>query len=177
MLKNGWGDLGINAQIGIIILSFMSFYIISIIFISMYSLNHLYMPDINWHVYDEVGVHFLNKVSNMSQTTALRINGFDKLQKDNAAKLGKFIEPLLNVTDGNYNEVFPLKWRKDISGYKYCTSGVSESSRQIMFNTDDLWQMSASAKYGSKNDYEVDSIIVVFENQGLCSYSSNSTVS
>lgn len=91
MLKNGWGDLGISAQIGIIVISFMSFYLISIIFISMYCLNHLYLPDINWHVYDEVGVHFLNKVSNMSQTTALRIDGFEKLQKDNAVKLGKFI--------------------------------------------------------------------------------------
>jgi hypothetical protein len=46
-----------------------------------------------------------------------------------------------------------------------------------MLNTDDLWQISASAKYGSKNDYEVDSILVIFENQGLCSYSSNSSVS
>jgi len=66
VLKNGWGDLGIKSQIGIIIGSFMIVYILSIIFISMFSLNKIYLPDINWHVYDEVGVNFLNKVSNMT---------------------------------------------------------------------------------------------------------------
>ena len=117
----------------------MLFYILSIIFISMYSLNRIYMPDINWHVYDEVGVHFLNKVSNMSQTTALRIDGFDRLQKDNAVKLSNFIQPLFDAQDQNFDSIFPLAWKNETADFKFCTSGVSEVHRQIMMNTDSLW--------------------------------------
>jgi hypothetical protein len=82
--KNEWGEMGISTQISIRLVSFMLIYIVSFMIISMYLLQSFYLPDINWHVYDEVGFHFAEKVSNMTLTTALRIDGFDRLQKENA---------------------------------------------------------------------------------------------
>jgi hypothetical protein len=40
-----------------------------------------------------------------------------------------------------------------------------------MINTDPLWQLSATPKYGNNNDYEVERLLVIFKNQGICSYS------
>lgn len=42
-----------------------------------------------------------------------------------------------------------------------------------MVNTHDLWRLSTTPKYGSRNDYPVSRILVVFEGKGLCSYSEN----
>ena len=137
----------------------------------MYLLNRIYLPDINWHVYDEIGIHFINKVSNMTLTTAHRFDGFDKLQKDNALKLAQFVNPLFNVTNNNFSSVFPLNWKINTTSYSFCTKGVSAINAQIMMNTDDLWQISTTPKYGNNsttpkygNNYlPIESILVIFE--------------
>lgn len=141
----------------------MCVYIWSFIFISIYVLTDIYLPDINWHIYDEVGIHFINKVSNMSLTTALRFDGFDKLQKDNTVKLAQFVNPLFNVTNNDFSSVFPLTWINNTSNYLSCTKGVSKLDKEIMMNTDDLWQISTTAKFGN-NSLTIENILVIFEN-------------
>ena len=107
----------------------MIVYIISFIFISMYLLNRIYLPDVNWHVYNEVEQQFTDKGRIMALTTANRIEGFERLQKDNAVKLANFIDPLFNVTDNNYSKVFPINWNRRTSDYQFCTHNVSDVNK------------------------------------------------